>query len=136
METLRLRAEKAEDKLSIAQTDTLLHSTLQEKARKQLDAKVVELEEVESWLDTREDELITVHDAQTKVGAELEQCRTQTASRASESVKVHSAAKDRGTPTKRANVNRDSENSLGRLQQWHILLYSHSAMSSRVSVKR
>lgn len=71
-ETLRHRREKAEKKLSIAQTGESLRTTLKEEDREQLDAKVAELKEVQSRQEMRVDELITMHDAQTKVASELE----------------------------------------------------------------
>lgn len=82
-------------------------------AREQLDAKIAKLREVQLPLQMKEDELITRHDAQTKVTVELKQLCTSTAHRTFESVEVHSAAKDGERPAKRVKVNRGSENSLG-----------------------
>lgn len=54
-----------------------------------MDTKIVGLEEVRSRLEVKEDEPTTMQNAQTKLAAELEQCRTQTAKRTSELVEVH-----------------------------------------------
>lgn len=72
-------------------------------------ATVVELEEVQSHLKMRDGELITMRNARTKVAAELEQLRTRTASTSSESVGVHSAARDDERPAIGAKGGRDSK---------------------------
>lgn len=64
------------------------------------------LERVQSSLEMREDELITMHDAQTKVATEIEQLLTRTGNRSPESFKMHSAAEDDQRPAKRAKVGR------------------------------
>lgn len=54
--------------------------TLREEDRKQFNTKVVELEEVHSRIEMKENELTTIHVAQTKVAAEQEEFCTQNAS--------------------------------------------------------
>lgn len=54
-----------------------------------------------------------MHDVPTKVAAEMEQLRKQTAARSSEPVEVYSAAKNGGSPAKRARVSCRFENSMG-----------------------
>lgn len=71
LKTLRFSVETVNEDLSIAQTDVSLQTTLQEKAREQLHAKVAEPEEVQPPLEMKENELKTMHDAQAKVAAEL-----------------------------------------------------------------
>lgn len=93
--------------------DVSLQTTLKVEACEQLDAKIVELRKMQSPLQKKVDELITRHDAQTKVAVELEQLCTSTAHKTFESVEVRSAAKDDERPAKRAKVNLASENSLG-----------------------
>lgn len=136
LKALRLRAKKVEKKLLIAQTDVLLLTTTQKKVREQLDAKVAELEELQSRLDMREAELIPMHDTQTKVAAEPEPLRPQTANNTSESVEVHSTA---GTMRDPRNMRRLVVVS-GTVSERHrlrpIAPYSQTAMSSRFSVKR
>lgn len=72
LEALRLRAEEFEEELLIAPTVVLLLTASREKSRDQLDVKVAELEEVQSRLGKGEDEIIVMHEAQTRVAAELE----------------------------------------------------------------
>lgn len=71
------------------------------------------LKEVQSRLEMRKDELIAMRDAQTNVPAVLEQLRTQTANKTSNSVELHSAARDDERTAKCAHFSRCSKNSVG-----------------------
>lgn len=89
----------------------MLQTTLRESAPENSDAKRTELEEVQSRQRMREEELVTRHDAKTKVAAKLEQLRTQTASSTFEFDEMSSAARDDERLAKRSKVSRSSENS-------------------------
>lgn len=75
---------------------------MQEEVQKQLDEKVVELKKARSRLEVREEDFITIHEQQTKVAAEREQLRKQTANKTSESVKEQTAVNEGERSAKRA----------------------------------
>lgn len=89
---------------------------------------------MQSRLEMRNDELTTMHEAQTKVAAELEQLCTQSENRTFESVEctqLQKMVKDPRSVRKSVVV---PKTVLRRLRRWPIPPFAQSAMSSRVVV--
>lgn len=95
LESLRCNAKDLEEMLSVPRTDMALQPLLREASRKQLDAKLMELKEVQSEFELRNEELITLFEQQTRATAELTQLFMQNVNETAEANKSESVMTER-----------------------------------------
>lgn len=104
VESLRCNAKDFQEEFQVAWADVALQSSLLGESRKQLDAKLMEMKEVQYQLVFKDEELITLYEQQNKTTAEFALLRTQSANKTAETTESGPVALESERPARREKV--------------------------------
>lgn len=133
LESLRCSVGNLKKELSIARADIAVQSSLREESLEQLDTKLVELKEVPSQSERRNEELAALNEQQSKFTVVLAMLRMQSANNTAEKTNTGSVLMESERPAKRAKIVRGSGSGVRvpYIAAYSALLAEHDKLKNR-----